>query len=147
MPHVTPANAIHMAEAYATGTWDGHMGRVHNAGAPDTDYIYADEAPGLIEAWRGRAMLRGCNRRASQSSGEPKVDLKLAAPGAAASCLNYHIRFQARPRAATGPTEAQIAASRRADIEKIMNNLRKQEGRDPIKINWHGVPGTGDTGS
>jgi hypothetical protein len=140
MPHVTVTQAVQLAEAEALNVWSGNTGGVFNTGAAADTYIYGDEAAMLIETWRGRGPLRGCNRRASQSSGEPKVDLKLRSPGSAASCFNYHIRFQARPSVSTGPTPEQVAASRRSNITQQLNALRRKEGKGPMTINWHGIP-------
>ena len=144
MAHVTPAQAMTLAETDAANHWNGLAPPVHNCGAPNDTFIYTDEADALIQGWRNRGQFvhtgAAFDRRASYSSGEPKVDLKLAPAGAAdvvPSSFNFHIRFQPRPKQVTELTEKQRIAQRRAECERIVNQLRHKEGKkDYLKLSW-----------
>lgn len=150
MPHVTVPDAIAMAEADARGHWNGAAPPPHNCGAAQTDYIFTDEADTLIDRWRarGQTAIHGAqwDRRASYSSGEPKVDLKFVTAGAAAyvaAGFNYHIKFQRRPVVVVKLTEEQEKSRRRSECENEVNKLRRAEGKAAypgtagwLKIKW-----------
>ena len=151
MPHVSVGAAIAAAEHDARHHWNGVAPPVHNCGANDEDFIYTDERATLMENWLDRGTFnahgRAFDRRASESSGEAKVDLKLAAQGVqphVPSEFNYHIKYQQRPPKKHDLTVAQERSKKRSEIENEINKIRRQEGKkgaypggpDWLKLTW-----------
>ena len=155
MPHISPQTAIQNAERTARNVWNGNAPPPHNCGAPVGDFIYTDQRDALMNGWLNRGTFRrgaqNFDRRASESSGEPKVDLKLAREGVAghvASVFNYHVPYQPRPKPSPEEVSAETQLKNvRSNLEKEVNRLRDEENqkiggrkRAPLTLKWIDSP-------
>jgi hypothetical protein len=95
------------------GAWDI---RVENDGTDD--FVTPDIEKSVVDTWKAKADFHGFKRRGSLSSGEAKIDLKLAHPDRAESSFNYHIKVMIDP-AIEKARKAQAAADKKkAEEEK-----------------------------
>jgi hypothetical protein len=125
--------AITMAEA-AFNTWYASAGIAAKVAAPNPwtvgvkndgteDFVTPDIEKSVVDTWKNKGDLKGFERRGSLSSGEAKIDLKLAWPGRTESSFNYHVRVQEDPaieeaRKKQAAADKKIAEEHKAKLEK-----------------------------
>jgi hypothetical protein len=82
------------------------------------DFVTPDVEKSVVDTWKNKSDFKGFERRGSLSSGEAKIDLKLAYPGRAESSFNYHIKVMVDPEIEKRRKEQAAAAKKLADENK-----------------------------
>lgn len=98
----------------------------------DSVYIYTDQAKTLTAKWLAQNQLHGYFCRASESSGESKVDLKLAptASGPERSVFNYHVKYQKDTRAEEAAAAQSVADKKAAALHKAKQDEENKKKAD-----------------
>jgi hypothetical protein len=89
---------------------------VNNDGTDD--FVTPDVEKSVVDTWKNKSDFKGFERRGSLSSGEAKIDLKLAYPGRNESSFNYHIKVMVDPEIEKRRKAAAAAAKKLADENK-----------------------------
>jgi hypothetical protein len=109
--------------------------KVNNTGTED--FVSPAVEKGVVDTWKAKAAFNGLERRGSMSSGESKIDLKLAVPGQAVKDKTNAAKFK-----------ADLAAKEAAEAELIAKLMAKKQARDKalkalegaVLANWNKLP-------
>lgn len=144
--------AMQLAEASASEWIDKPPPKsaVLNTSNRDTHYLPVEKGPATKESWAGKPQFRGHDRRASnsQSATSPEIDLKLAVPGVANSCFNFHVKLdeseaskQAKAAIAKQAKLSKVAASgHKDDIQHVQQRVRDVLKQNKKSNDWSKIP-------
>lgn len=144
--------AMQLAEASASEWIDRPPPKpaVLNTSNRDTHYLPVERGPGTKDAWAGKPQFRGHDRRASdsQSATSPEIDLKLAVPGVAHSCFNFHVKLgeseASKQAAAAISKQAKLnkaaAGAHKDDIQHVQQRVREVLKQNKKANDWSKIP-------